>query len=130
VSECHLRKAEPPSILRRAFRKEAGLTRSDVALRLGVTQQPCSTQERIAESVGVARLLKLLGILGIELVLTKTTSSAGKQGVSDDLIVRTPDVLARVPADFPASLLTRWETASWRTFKARSRDWLRLGVFA
>ena len=75
MSEYHLRTAEQLSILLQAFRKESGLTQSEVALRLGVTQQTYSTLERSAESVGVARLLKLLGILGVELVLSKPTNT-------------------------------------------------------
>jgi HTH-type transcriptional regulator/antitoxin HipB len=76
MDEYHLRTAEQLSLLLQAFRKESGLTQSEVALRLGVTQQTYSTLERNAESVGVARLLKLLGILGVELVLSKPTSRA------------------------------------------------------
>jgi HTH-type transcriptional regulator/antitoxin HipB len=76
MSDYHLRTAEQLSILLQAFRKESGLTQSEVALRLGVTQQTYSTMERNAERVGVARLLKLLGILGVELVLSKPTSAA------------------------------------------------------
>jgi HTH-type transcriptional regulator/antitoxin HipB len=75
MNEYHLRTAEQLSILLQAFRKESGLTQSEVALRLGVTQQTYSTLERSAASVGVARLLKLLGILGVELVLSKPPSS-------------------------------------------------------
>ena len=75
MSEYHLRTAEQLSILLQAFRKESGLTQREVALRLGVTQQTYSTLERNAESVGVARLLKLLGILGVELVLSKPCNS-------------------------------------------------------
>ncbi len=59
-----------PALLQ-AFRKEAGLTQSEAALRLGVTQQTYSALERNAETVGAARLLRLLGILGVELVLSK-----------------------------------------------------------
>jgi HTH-type transcriptional regulator/antitoxin HipB len=59
-----------PSLLQ-AFRKETGLTQSDVALRLGVTQQTYSALERNAENIGAARLLKLLGLLGVEMVLDK-----------------------------------------------------------
>ncbi len=73
----HLRTAEQLSALLQAFRKESGLTQSEVALRLGVTQQTYSTLERNAESVGVGRLLKLLGILGVELVLSKPGNAAG-----------------------------------------------------
>jgi HTH-type transcriptional regulator/antitoxin HipB len=76
MSDYHLRTAEQLSILLQAFRKESGLTQSEVALRLGVTQQTYSTLERHAERAGVARLLKLLGILGVELVLSKPTGAA------------------------------------------------------
>jgi HTH-type transcriptional regulator/antitoxin HipB len=76
MGDYHLRTAEQLSVLLQAFRKESGLTQSDVALRLGVTQQTYSTLERNAETVGVGRLLKLLGILGVELVLSKPASVA------------------------------------------------------
>ena len=76
MNQYHLRTAEQLSLLLPAFRKEAGLRQSEVALRLGVTQQTYSTLERNAERVGVARLLKLLGILGVELVLSKPTGVA------------------------------------------------------
>jgi len=59
----------PP--LLQAFRKDAGLTQSEVALRLGVSQQTYSAMERNADKVGTARLLKLLNILGAELILGK-----------------------------------------------------------
>ena len=62
--------AQLPALLR-AFRKEAGLTQREVALRLGVTQQTYSALERNAETVGAARLLKLLSLLGVELTLSK-----------------------------------------------------------
>lgn len=74
MSDHPLRTAEQLSVLLQAFRKESGLTQSEVALRLGVTQQTYSTLERNAETVGVGRLLKLLGILGVELVLSKPAS--------------------------------------------------------
>lgn len=58
-------------MLLQAFRKEAGLTQREVALRLGVTQQTYSALERNADTVGAVRLLKLLNILGVSLVLDK-----------------------------------------------------------
>ncbi len=76
MSDHPLRTAEQLSVLLQAFRKDSGLTQSEVALRLGVTQQTYSTLERNAETVGVGRLLKLLGILGVELVLRKPASMA------------------------------------------------------
>ena len=66
-----VRTADQLPALIQAFRKEDGLTQSEAALRLGVTQQTYSALERNAERVGAARLLKLLGILGVELVLSK-----------------------------------------------------------
>ena len=70
-----VRTADQLPTLLQAFRKEAGLTQSETALRLGVTQQTYSALERNAEKVGAARLLKLLGILGVELVLSKPVAS-------------------------------------------------------
>lgn len=80
MSDYHLRTAEQLSVLLQAFRKESGLTQSEVALRLGVTQQTYSTLERNAETVGVGRLLKLLGILGVELVLSQPASAGSPTG--------------------------------------------------
>lgn len=60
--------------LLQAFRKEAGLTQKEVALRLGVTQQTYSSLERNADTVGAARLLKLLHILGVAWVLGKPST--------------------------------------------------------
>ena len=77
MSDYPLRTAEQLSVLPQAFRKESGLTQSEVALRLGVTQQTYSTLERNAETVGVSRLLKLLGVLGVELVLSKPGNATG-----------------------------------------------------
>jgi HTH-type transcriptional regulator / antitoxin HipB len=72
----------PPLLL--AFRKEVGLTQTEVALRLGVSQQTYSAMERNADRVGTASLLKLLNILGVELTLgtpsTGTSSTAGPSG--------------------------------------------------
>ncbi|WP_416759191.1 helix-turn-helix domain-containing protein [Roseateles sp. So40a] len=70
-----------PALLQ-AFRKEAGLTQSEVALRLGVTQQTYSALERNANTVGAARLLKLLNILGVELTLARP-SPATRGGSGD-----------------------------------------------
>lgn len=81
-----VRTADQLTALLQAFRKEAGLTQSEVALRLGVTQQTYSTLERNADTVGAARLLKLLNILGVQWVLGKPSpEEAAAQGA-----VKTP----------------------------------------
>ena len=75
-SQFTVRTADQLPTLLQAFRKEAGLTQREVALRLGVTQQTYSALERNADTVGAARLLKLLNILGVELVLGKPNANA------------------------------------------------------
>ena len=70
-----VRTADQLPTLLQAFRKDAGLTQSEVALRLGVAQQTYSALERNADTVGAARLLKLLNILGVELVLGKPAAN-------------------------------------------------------
>lgn len=59
-----------PQLLR-AYRKQSGMTQSEVARRLGVTQQNLSALERNADKVSADRLVELLNILGVELVLRK-----------------------------------------------------------
>ncbi len=66
-----VRTAEQLPPLLKAYRKQAGLTQAEVALRLGVSQQSYSAMERKADKVGTARLLKLFNILGVELALGK-----------------------------------------------------------
>lgn len=57
-----------PALLQ-SLRKTAGLTQAETAARLGVTQQTLSALERRADNIGAARLMKLLAVLGVELVL-------------------------------------------------------------
>ena len=71
MSDFPVRTPEQLPELLRGFRQAAGLTQSEVALRLGVTQQTLSALERHASAVSAGRLMKLLAILGVELVLRK-----------------------------------------------------------
>lgn len=48
------------------------MTQSEVAQRLGITQQTLSALERNAAKVSADRLITLLNILGVELVLRKS----------------------------------------------------------
>jgi len=73
MSQFTVRTAEQLPTLLQAFRKEAGLTQGEVALRLGVSQQTYSAMERNADKVGAARLLRLLNILGVEMAFDKPT---------------------------------------------------------
>lgn len=70
-----VRTAEQLPALLQAFRKQSGLTQADTALRLGISQQALSNIERHADKVSADRLLKLLGSLGVELVLRKPSES-------------------------------------------------------
>lgn len=62
--------------LLQAFRKQAALKQSEVAERLGVTQQTISALERNADKVSADRLLQLLGVLGVDMVLRKEDGHA------------------------------------------------------
>jgi HTH-type transcriptional regulator/antitoxin HipB len=60
------------------FRKSAGLTQEDLAMRLGITQQTYSAAERNAANMSVSKLLTVLNALGVELVLQpKPTNTDG-----------------------------------------------------
>jgi len=76
MQEFTVRATEHLPQLLKAFRKSAHLTQADVAMRLGVTQQTVSALERNAETVSAARLMKLMGVLGAELVLRAKTDTA------------------------------------------------------
>jgi HTH-type transcriptional regulator / antitoxin HipB len=69
MAEFPLRTAEQLGAMLQSFRKQAGMTQADVAIRLGITQQTLSALERNAKKVSADRLLALLGILGVELVM-------------------------------------------------------------
>jgi HTH-type transcriptional regulator / antitoxin HipB len=58
-----------PELLQ-SLRKASGLTQVETAERLGITQQTMSAMERNADSMSVARLMKLLAILGVDLTLS------------------------------------------------------------
>jgi HTH-type transcriptional regulator/antitoxin HipB len=67
------------------FRKSAGLTQEDLAMRLGVAQQTYSTSERNAANMSVTKLLSVLHALGVELVLQPKSAPRS----SDDSGVKT-----------------------------------------
>ena len=75
MSEFPVRTAGQLPLLLQAFRKQSGLTQADIAKRLGISQQALSNLERHADKVSADRLLKLLSILGVELVLRQDSAS-------------------------------------------------------
>ncbi|HUH61276.1 MAG TPA: helix-turn-helix transcriptional regulator [Candidimonas sp.] len=79
MADFTIRTAEQLPVLLQAFRKQAGLTQSAVATRLGITQQTLSALERNAEKVSADRLLALLSILGVELVLRQSSDSPAQK---------------------------------------------------
>lgn len=76
MNDFTVRTADQLPALLQAFRKNAGMTQADAALRLGVTQQTYSALERNAEKMSAARLLKLLGLLEVELILSPRQDDA------------------------------------------------------
>jgi len=77
-----VRTAEQLPALLQGFRKQAGLTQADAALRLGVTQQALSALERNAEKASAERLLELLSILGVEFILRQSSASPAPEPTS------------------------------------------------
>lgn len=71
MSDFIVRTPEQLSTLLQGFRKQAELSQAEVALRMGTTQQTLSQLERNADKVSAARLMRLLSVLGVELVLRK-----------------------------------------------------------
>lgn len=78
-----------PGLLQ-SFRKASGLTQVELAARLGVTQQTLSALERNASRVSAARLLKVLGALGVELVLRQAGSGQPNTQASASTSARRP----------------------------------------
>jgi len=70
-----VRTAEQLPALLQGFRKQSGLTQADTAMRLVISQQALSNLERHADKVSADLLLELLSLLGVELVLRKTSES-------------------------------------------------------
>lgn len=66
-----------------SFRKQAGLSQAEVATHLGVTQQTVSDLERNAEQMSVARMMKLLSVLGVVLVLRERGKLAPETAKSE-----------------------------------------------
>jgi len=73
-----------PALLQ-GFRKQAGLTQADTAMRLGITQQTLSALERNADKISTDRLLQVLNIFGVELVLRQAADPPAQQNSSGPL---------------------------------------------
>jgi HTH-type transcriptional regulator/antitoxin HipB len=78
MSKYTIQTAEQLKPIIAGFRKSAGLTQEDLAMRLGITQQTYSVAERNASNMSVRKLLTVLNALGVELVLQpKPTNTDG-----------------------------------------------------
>jgi HTH-type transcriptional regulator/antitoxin HipB len=65
------------------FRKAAGLTQTQVAARLGVTQQTYAQLEAKPESASLDRLFHVLKILKVSIVLTQTAKKSAAPRARD-----------------------------------------------
>ncbi len=83
MTDFTIRTAEQLPALLKAFRKKSGLTQTEAARRLGVTQQTLSSMERNADKVGTDRLLYLLSMLNVELVLREKVESPPEKSTSE-----------------------------------------------
>lgn len=82
MSEFPIHTAEQLPALLQAFRKQAGLTQVDTAMRLGVTQQTLSALERHSDKISADRLLQVLSMYGVELVLRQVSQPPQNQNDS------------------------------------------------
>jgi HTH-type transcriptional regulator / antitoxin HipB len=80
MDEFPVRTADQLPGLLQSFRKASGLTQADVASQLGIRQQTLSALERNAAAGSAARLMKLLSILGVELVLRRLPGAPSRSG--------------------------------------------------
>jgi HTH-type transcriptional regulator/antitoxin HipB len=71
TAEFAIRTSDQLTGLLQAYRTESGLTQSQVAERMGLTQQKLSHLERYAQNASAERLLALLSVLGVEMVLRR-----------------------------------------------------------
>ncbi|MET0268172.1 MAG: helix-turn-helix transcriptional regulator [Duganella sp.] len=84
-AEFAIRNADQLTGVLQAFRKESGLSQTEVATRMGLTQQKQSYLELNAQSASAERVLMLLSVLGVELVLRRPRNAAASDGNSNPL---------------------------------------------
>lgn len=75
-TEFAIRTSDQLTAVLQAFRKESGLSQTEVAERMGLTQQKLSHLELNAQNVSADRILTLLSVLGVELVLRRANPAA------------------------------------------------------
>ena len=69
MNDFPLRSPEQLTAMLQALRKSAHLTQSDLAARMGLTQQNLSEIENNPGRMSVTRFMKLLGSMGAEIVI-------------------------------------------------------------
>ncbi|SOY46015.1 helix-turn-helix domain-containing protein [Cupriavidus taiwanensis] len=93
------------------FRKSRGMTQAMMAGHLGVTQQTYAELEANPAAVSVERLLRVLRVLGVELVLSQAA-----EGDTAPAAPARPRARAKAPASQP-------ETARAATGRRAREDW-------
>lgn len=86
MSDYPIRTESQVSLLLKSFRQARGMTQADLGRALGVTQQTASDLERNASSASVSRLMRMLSVVGVELVLRdkQTASDTAAKPTSAD----------------------------------------------
>lgn len=74
--EYHIRTLEQLRPILVGFRKQAGLSQTDIASLLGVTQQSYAKIEANPSATSVERLYRILSLLGADIILGETGEAA------------------------------------------------------
>lgn len=87
MSDYPIRAESQVSLMLKSFRQARGLTQADLARALGVTQQTASNMERHASKASVSRLMRMLSVMGVELILrdkqSESDNAMGKPSPTD-----------------------------------------------
>ena len=107
------------AVVLRSFRRARKLTQAQLAERLGVVQQSYARMESQPAATSVSNLMKILGVLGVDLVLRDREPMASTEPTAKSQIKKTsvPSSSQRTqksPAEIKRNLRTPPSPTRWR----------------
>ena len=101
MNDFPLRSPDQLTAMLQALRKSAHLTQSDLAARMGLTQQNLSEIENNPGRMSVTRFMKLLGSMGAEIVIRTGPGSGVETDTSPGTDQPQPPQAKPSPSDTP-----------------------------